>query len=152
MKKSAKTIYCCQTCGYQTPKWMGKCPDCGTWDSIVEERAAVGSFLNGGRTLTKPQSVPVAIDSIELDKENRLLTDIQEFDRVLGGGLVPGTLVLIGGDPGIGKSTLMLQVLYGLANQGYKVLYISGEESNHQIPFLQNYWWSLRSKLNRFWR
>jgi DNA repair protein RadA/Sms len=133
VKKSAKTIYCCQTCGYQTPKWMGKCPDCGTWDSIVEERAAVGSFLNGGRTLTKPQSVPVAIDSIELDKENRLLTDIQEFDRVLGGGLVPGTLVLIGGDPGIGKSTLMLQALYGLANQGHKVLYISGEESNRQI-------------------
>ena len=133
MKKSAKTIYCCQTCGYQTPKWMGKCPDCGTWDSIVEERAAAGSFLNGGRTLTKPQTAPVAIDSIELGKENRLLTDIREFDRVLGGGLVPGTLVLIGGDPGIGKSTLMLQVLYGLANQGHKVLYISGEESNRQI-------------------
>jgi DNA repair protein RadA/Sms len=133
VKKSAKTIYCCQTCGYQTPKWMGKCPDCGTWDSIVEERAALGSFLNGGRALTKPQTAPVAIDSIELEKENRLLTDIREFDRVLGGGLVPGTLVLIGGDPGIGKSTLMLQALYGLANQGHKVLYISGEESNRQI-------------------
>jgi len=133
VKKSTKTIYSCQTCGYQTPKWMGKCPDCGTWDSIVEERAAVGSFLNGGRTLTKPQTAPVAIDSIELGKENRLLTDIREFDRVLGGGLVPGTLVLIGGDPGIGKSTLMLQALYGLANQGHKVLYISGEESNRQI-------------------
>ncbi|MDH3883673.1 MAG: DNA repair protein RadA [Desulfobacterales bacterium] len=133
MKKSAKTIYSCQTCGYQTPKWMGKCPDCGTWDSIVEERAAAGSFLNGGRALTKAQTAPVAIDSIELEKESRLLTDIREFDRVLGGGLVPGTLVLIGGDPGIGKSTLMLQVLYGLANQGHKVLYISGEESNRQI-------------------
>jgi DNA repair protein RadA/Sms len=75
----------------------------------------------------------VAIDSIDLETENRLLTDIREFDRVLGGGLVPGTLVLIGGDPGIGKSTLMLQALYGLANQGYKVLYVSGEESNRQI-------------------
>jgi DNA repair protein RadA/Sms len=75
----------------------------------------------------------VAIDSIELETENRLLTEIREFDRVLGGGLVPGTLVLIGGDPGIGKSTLMLQVLHGLANQGYKVLYVSGEESNRQI-------------------
>jgi DNA repair protein RadA/Sms len=75
----------------------------------------------------------VAIDSIELDTENRLLTDIREFDRVLGGGLVPGTLVLIGGDPGIGKSTLMLQALYGLASQGHKVLYVSGEESNRQI-------------------
>ena len=133
MKKSAKTIYCCQTCGYQTPKWMGRCPDCGTWDSIVEERAAAGSFLNGGRGLAKAQTAPVAIASIELEKENRLLTDIQEFDRVLGGGLVPGTLVLVGGDPGIGKSTLMLQALYGLANQGHKVLYISGEESNRQI-------------------
>jgi DNA repair protein RadA/Sms len=79
------------------------------------------------------QSAPVAIDSIELETENRLLTDIREFDRVLGGGLVPGTLVLIGGDPGIGKSTLMLQALYGLANQGHKVLYVSGEESNRQI-------------------
>jgi len=78
-------------------------------------------------------SIPVAIDSIELEAENRLLTDIHEFDRVLGGGLVPGTLVLIGGDPGIGKSTLMLQALYGLANQGHKVLYVSGEESIQQI-------------------
>jgi DNA repair protein RadA/Sms len=133
VKKIAKTIYCCQTCGYQTPKWMGKCPDCGTWDSIVEERTALGAFRDGGRALTKQHASPVAIDSIDLDYENRLLTDIQEFDRVLGGGLVPGTLVLIGGDPGIGKSTLMLQVLYGLANQGHKVLYISGEESNRQI-------------------
>ena len=99
----------------------------------MEERTALGAFRNGGRVLTKQHASPVAIDSIDLDYENRLLTDIQEFDRVLGGGLVPGTLVLIGGDPGIGKSTLMLQVLYGLANQGHKVLYISGEESNRQI-------------------
>ena len=133
MKKSAKTIYCCQACGYQTPKWMGKCPDCGTWDSIVEERSAARSFRDAHRSLKNQQSTPVAIDSIELETENRLLTDIREFDRVLGGGLVPGTLVLIGGDPGIGKSTLMLQALYGLANQGHKVLYVSGEESNQQI-------------------
>jgi len=133
VKKSAKTIYCCQSCGYQTPKWMGKCPDCGTWDSIVEERSAARSFRDTHRSLKNQQSTPVAIDSIELETENRLLTDIHEFDRVLGGGLVPGTLVLIGGDPGIGKSTLMLQALYGLANQGHKVLYVSGEESNQQI-------------------
>jgi DNA repair protein RadA/Sms len=133
VKKGAKIIYCCQTCGYQTPKWMGKCPDCGTWDSIVEERSAARSFRDAHRSPGNQQSTPVAIDSIELDTENRLLTDIREFDRVLGGGLVPGTLVLIGGDPGIGKSTLMLQALYGLASQGHKVLYVSGEESNRQI-------------------
>ena len=133
MKKSTKIIYCCQTCGYQTPKWMGKCPDCGTWDSIVEERSAARSFRGAHHSLKNQHPTPVAIDSIELETENRLLTDIREFDRVLGGGLVPGTLVLIGGDPGIGKSTLMLQALYGLANQGHKVLYVSGEESNQQI-------------------
>ena len=133
MKKSAKIIYCCQTCGYQTPKWMGRCPDCGTWDSIVEERLAVRSLGGAHRSPAGPLSIPVAIDSIELEAENRLMTDIHEFDRVLGGGLVPGTLVLIGGDPGIGKSTLMLQALYGLANQGHKVLYVSGEESIQQI-------------------
>jgi DNA repair protein RadA/Sms len=133
VKKGAKIIYCCQTCGYQTPKWMGKCPDCGSWDSIVEERSAARSFRDAHRSPGNQQSTPVAIDSIELDTENRLLTDIREFDRVLGGGLVPGTLVLIGGDPGIGKSTLMLQALYGLASQGHKVLYVSGEESNRQI-------------------
>jgi DNA repair protein RadA/Sms len=133
VKKGAKIIYCCQACGYQTPKWMGRCPDCGTWDSIVEERAAAGPFRNAARIPIAQQTAPVPIDTIELEQENRLLTGIREFDRVLGGGLVPGTLVLVGGDPGIGKSTLMLQALYGLANQGHKVLYISGEESNQQI-------------------
>jgi len=99
----------------------------------VEERSAVRSFRDAHRSLANQQSAPVAIDTIELETGSRLLTDIGEFDRVLGGGLVPGTLVLIGGDPGIGKSTLMLQALYGLANQGHKVLYVSGEESNQQI-------------------
>jgi DNA repair protein RadA/Sms len=93
----------------------------------------VGPFGNAARISPSQQTAPVAIDTIELEKEDRLLTGIQEFDRVLGGGLVPGTLVLVGGDPGIGKSTLMLQALYGLANQGHRVLYISGEESNQQI-------------------
>jgi DNA repair protein RadA/Sms len=133
VKKGAKIIYSCQACGYQTPKWMGKCPDCGTWDSIVEERAAAGPFRNAARIPIPQQTAPVPIDTIDLEQENRLLTGIREFDRVLGGGLVHGTLVLVGGDPGIGKSTLMLQALYGLANQGHRVLYVSGEESNQQI-------------------
>ena len=133
MKKSQMTIFSCQTCGYQTPKWMGKCPDCGTWDSFMEERLAAGSNPRAARTITERQTAPVPIDSINLETELRLHTDIREFDRVLGGGLVPGTLVLIGGDPGIGKSTLMLQALFGLAHQGLKVLYVSGEESIRQI-------------------
>ncbi len=133
MKKGAKIIYCCQACGYQTPKWMGKCPDCGTWDSIVEERTSVISLRDIGRKRSNAPASPVAIDAIELETESRLLTTIQEFDRALGGGLVPGSLILIGGDPGIGKSTLMLQALYGLASQGHKVLYVSGEESQQQI-------------------
>ncbi|MGD8521555.1 MAG: DNA repair protein RadA [Desulfobacterales bacterium] len=133
MKKSSKAIFVCQTCGCQTPKWMGKCPDCGTWDSLVEERQTPGVLGRSNRSATASQAVPVPIDSIELDSEHRLQTDIAEFDRVLGGGLVAGTLVLIGGDPGIGKSTLMLQALFGFANQGFKVLYVSGEESIRQI-------------------
>ena len=99
----------------------------------MEERAAAGPFRNAARIPIPQQTAPVPIDTIDLEQENRLLTGIREFDRVLGGGLVHGTLVLVGGDPGIGKSTLMLQALYGLANQGHRVLYVSGEESNQQI-------------------
>jgi DNA repair protein RadA/Sms len=133
MKKNQKTIFCCQSCGFQTAKWMGKCPDCSSWDSFVEERSAAGSGRRGFRAISAPQTAPVPIDSIDLETDLRLHTGIKEFDRVLGGGLVPGTLVLIGGDPGIGKSTLMLQALNGLAGQGHRVLYVSGEESIRQI-------------------
>jgi len=133
VKKSTKTIFTCQSCGYQAPKWMGKCPDCGGWDSFVEERQAASGPLAVKRDAAVAPSTPVPIDSIEIENDQRLLTTIQEFDRVLGGGIVAGTLILIGGDPGIGKSTLMLQALYGLAGQGRKVLYVSGEESIRQI-------------------
>jgi DNA repair protein RadA/Sms len=133
VKKSAKTIFVCQSCGYQTAKWMGKCPDCSAWDSIVEERQAPGTLRSSNRSFSDSQSMPVPIDSVDLEFEHRLQTNITEFDRVLGGGLVAGTLVLIGGDPGIGKSTLMLQALFGLAGLGHKVLYVSGEESVRQI-------------------
>ena len=105
MKKSQKTVFSCQSCGYQAPKWMGKCPDCDTWDSFVEERPVAVSKPGGSMTRPGGQSGPVSIDSIELDTEHRLHTEIREFDRVLGGGLVPGTLVLIGGDPGIGDGS-----------------------------------------------
>lgn len=118
---------------------MGKCPDCGQWQTFVEEvQQTLKPFQEARRHALSIQSEPVPIDSIKLDDEYRLLTGIKEFDRVLGGGLVPGTLVLIGGTPGIGKSTLMLQALHGLANLGHKVLYVSGEESIRQI--------SMRSK------
>jgi len=132
VKKASKTIFTCQSCGYQSPKWLGKCADCGAWDSFVEERQATGRLAVKRDALVAP-ATPVPIDSIDIEHEQRLLTAIQEFDRVLGGGLVAGSLVLIGGDPGIGKSTLMLQALHGLAGQGRKVLYVSGEESIRQI-------------------
>ncbi len=132
MRKPAKTIYICQACGSQAPKWMGKCPDCGRWDAMVEERLVK---TEQGKTRVPPalHNRPVPIDAVTQKDEDRFSTGVGEFDRVLGGGLVTGSLVLIGGDPGIGKSTLMLQVLYGLASLGRRVLYVSGEESVRQI-------------------
>jgi len=112
---------------------MGKCPDCGEWQTFVEETVSRKSIQAAMRDSISDQAAPIAIDSVALEPEIRFSTAINEFDRVLGGGLVPGTLVLIGGDPGIGKSTLMLQVLYGLAVKGRKVFYVSGEESTRQI-------------------
>ncbi len=112
---------------------MGKCPDCGQWQTFVEEIQTAKSVGQTVRYLDSSQAKPVSIIDISLDHEERLLTGIKEFDRVLGGGLVSGTLVLIGGDPGIGKSTLMLQALYGIAEKNSKVLYVSGEESIRQM-------------------
>ncbi len=132
-KKSVKTVFVCQACGHQTPKWMGKCPDCGEWDSLVEEIRRDGPATGLAAQLSGTGAQPVAIDAVNIDDEKRLQTHLREFDRVLGGGLVGGSLVLIGGDPGIGKSTLMLQVLFGLAGDRHKVLYVSGEESVKQI-------------------
>ncbi|MDZ7581912.1 MAG: DNA repair protein RadA [Deltaproteobacteria bacterium] len=131
MKKPLKTVFVCQSCGYQAPKWMGRCPDCGSWDAFTEESRQPQAPHEGGPAAAPSEAVP--IDAIVLESEERLMTGIAEFDRVLGGGIVPGTLVLIGGDPGIGKSTLMLQALYGLAGSGHRVLYVSGEESIRQI-------------------
>ncbi len=129
MKKKDKFIFRCQACGSHTPKWMGKCPDCGAWDTLTEERLISGSLKKKTSFLPKP----VSIDSIKVLESDRVMTGIAEFDRVLGGGIVEGSLVLIGGDPGIGKSTLMLQILSKLSDSGKKCLYISGEESIQQI-------------------
>lgn len=133
MKKAAKIVYTCQSCGHRAPKWMGKCPECGEWDSLVEENLQRRPAAAGSRQWAAAAAEPVPIDAVEIKNEQRLLTGIREFDRVLGGGLVSGSLVLIGGDPGIGKSTLMLQALYGLTASGRRVLYVSGEESIKQI-------------------
>ncbi|TYT74733.1 DNA repair protein RadA [Desulfobotulus mexicanus] len=127
VKKNQKSIFVCQSCGHRAPRWMGRCPECDAWDSFLEEREVLAAVRKGN----EPQVYPM--DSIPLDAENRTETGIAELDRVLGGGLVSGSLVLIGGDPGIGKSTLMLQTLAGLAEQGREVLYVSGEESIRQI-------------------
>ena len=129
MSKTPKLIYACQSCGYQTPKWLGRCPDCGAWNSLVEEVSGSGT----GKPAAYDMGDPQTIDAICLDPELRLKSGIAEFDRTLGGGLVPGSVVLIGGDPGIGKSTLLLQAVASLSARGLKSLYLSGEESPQQL-------------------
>lgn len=129
--RSVKTVFYCQDCGHQSPKWLGKCPSCGLWNRFVEEEARERD--GEGHAERAFGSQPIPIDAIEADGADRLATGIDEFDRVLGGGLVRGSAILIGGDPGIGKSTLLLQVLQKIAAAGARVLYISGEESASQI-------------------
>src|SRR4030042_2295996 len=129
MTKGPKFLFVCQSCGHQTAKWLGRCPDCGQWNSFVEEVTQRGTKAPPSFMMGQPQS----IDSISLDPEMRLKTGIQEFDRTLGGGIVPGSMVLIGGHPGRGKSTLLLEVAGITAETVGKVLYVSGEESAHQI-------------------
>jgi DNA repair protein RadA/Sms len=132
MKSSKiKTVYVCQSCGMQSPRWMGKCPDCGQWNTMVEERVEKpkdtrSSKLHGG-------AEPLALNEIQARDEDRFVTKINELDRVLGGGIVAGSVVLIGGDPGIGKSTLVLQMLRQVSELRGKALYVTGEESPSQI-------------------
>lgn len=131
-KGKAVSAFFCQNCGYESSKWMGQCPACHEWNSFVEE-PVIKSPHATGQSVRRVDRPPVSIDEIKGDKEERFTTDIEEFDRVLGGGIVPGSLTLVGGDPGIGKSTLLLQVCKQLSDTGREVLYISGEESLSQI-------------------
>lgn len=124
-----KTIYTCQQCGHKTARWMGRCPGCGEWNCLVEEKPAPRGQISPGISGSGP--VPVT-DVLTIDEE-RYTTGLGELDRVLGGGVVPGSLVLVGGDPGIGKSTLLLQAAFSIAAQVGVVLYVSGEESARQI-------------------
>jgi DNA repair protein RadA/Sms len=131
-----KTVFACQECGAQSPKWLGRCPECGAWNSLIEERplpeAALAASTEKRYSLASTAG-PQLYGDIDTMVAERLTTGIDEFDRVLGGGVVPGSLVLIGGEPGIGKSTLLLQAAAHFAHTAGPVLYSSGEESEHQI-------------------
>lgn len=127
-----KTSFFCQNCGANSPKWIGKCPSCGEWNTYVEELVpAKGKSASQEPWQSKERNHPTPIHEIIFDEQYRIKTGFDEFDRTLGGGIVPGSLVLIGGEPGIGKSTLLLQIAIGLPSQ--KILYASGEESPEQI-------------------
>jgi len=130
-----KTKFLCQECGYESAKWMGKCPGCGNWNTMVEEVEKAPAQRKGAFAHSQGVTIaakPIPVTSIETVNEPRIKTDLEELNRVLGGGVVPGSLVLIGGDPGIGKSTLLLQVSAQLALKKQSVLYVSGEESQKQ--------------------
>ncbi len=133
MSKSKSTVFFCQECGYESPKWMGQCPVCRAWNSFVEEPSAPKKGSAGVVSSQGVAKKPVTIEDVDMESRQRFSTGMAELDRVLGGGIVPGSLVLVGGDPGIGKSTLLLQVCRNLAGDGRNILYISGEESLQQI-------------------
>ena len=140
MAKSKSTAFFCKECGYESSKWLGQCPACKEWNTMVE--APLAKKESSGRTAlsgisgisgTLKMARPVKLEEVSLNDQDRISTGYKELDRVLGSGIVAGSLVLVGGDPGIGKSTLLLQVCRNLARDGHRVLYISGEESLKQI-------------------
>ena len=137
MAKAKNTAFFCSECGYESAKWFGQCPACKAWNTFVEEPIASKSSAKGISAVRKESTYkdnhPVSLKEINSEEKERTSTGIGELDRVLGGGIVQGSLVLVGGDPGIGKSTLLLQMCYYLSDAGNKVLYISGEESLRQI-------------------
>ena len=138
------TVFFCQECGYESAKWMGQCPGCKAWNTLVEEnvnrtaKGMGGAVKTGALGSTGRRAEPSRLSEVSLSSEDRIGTGMEELNRVLGGGIVPGSLTLVGGDPGIGKSTLLLQVCQKLANAKRKVLYISGEESLKQIKLRAN--------------
>ena len=129
--KKVKTTFFCQDCGHSSSKWLGRCPSCGKWNTFVEEEVRVAP--PGAKPEMAFNEKPLPIDVIQSDERERIPCGISEVDRVLGGGIVRGSAILVGGDPGIGKSTLLLQVMQNMARKGLKVLYVSGEESARQI-------------------
>ena len=131
MAKAKKSVFFCQNCGHEESKWLGQCPMCREWNTFVEERVTVSKSAAAAKSGRDARIV--TLSEVQTENEERILTEIRELDRVLGGGIVPGSLILVGGDPGIGKSTLLLQVCQKLAGKEKKVLYISGEESLRQI-------------------
>ena len=137
MAKGKKTVFFCQNCGHEETKWLGQCPMCKEWNTFVEEKVIASSVSASVKTDRDIEKKIVALSQVNTDEQKRFQTGMKELDRVLGGGIVPGSLVLVGGDPGIGKSTLLLQVCQKLANER-QVLYISGEESLVQIKLRAN--------------
>lgn len=136
MAKSNNTMFFCTECGYESAKWMGQCPGCKNWNTFVEEpkeRSSKNKNYKSGSVVDIKCNEPVQFSKVTPDETKRISTQMPELDRVLGGGIVPGSLTLVGGDPGIGKSTLLLQVCKQLSDKGLKVLYVSGEESVKQI-------------------
>ena len=133
MAKGKTSVYFCQNCGFESSKWMGQCPGCKEWNSFVEEMIDRKGSTTASVKKALEEAKPVPLSAVSSADERRTSTDMKELDRVLGGGIVKGSLVLVGGDPGIGKSTLLLQVCRNLSNRNISVLYISGEESLQQI-------------------
>ena len=135
MAKAKKSVYFCQNCGHEESKWLGQCPMCKEWNTFAEEKVV---SIKGQKSSGEKQVQAVTLSSVTTDEDERMKTELVELDRELGGGIVPGSLVLVGGDPGIGKSTLLLQVCQKLSAMNKKVLYISGEESLKQIKLRAN--------------
>ena len=138
MAKKKISLFECQHCGEQSTKWLGKCPNCGSWDSFIELNQEQQEVLKHSSKIINTTSKAVPITQIQQDNVTRFSSFNDEFDLVLGGGIVPGSLTLIGGSPGVGKSTLLLKVAGSISKSGKKVLYVSGEESAGQIKLRAN--------------